>query len=63
VERLIEKVLSLMEADGIFLPAQDQPDILQIEQNGEKLRYRPGAARQLANQGQENSYLLSLILD
>jgi formylglycine-generating enzyme required for sulfatase activity len=63
VERLIEKVLEMMGAGGVFLPDQRQPDVLQIEHNGETLRFRPGAARQLANQGQESSYLLSLTVD
>ncbi|MFZ5880090.1 MAG: SUMF1/EgtB/PvdO family nonheme iron enzyme, partial [Chloroflexota bacterium] len=63
VERLIEKVLAMMQAGGVFLPAPDQQDALQIEHNGETLRFHPGAARQLANQGQESAYLLSLTVD
>lgn len=63
VQRLIEKVMEMMGAGGVFLPDQRQPDVLQIEHNGETLRFRPGAARQLANQGEESSYLLSLTVD
>ncbi|MBK8783450.1 MAG: NACHT domain-containing protein [Anaerolineales bacterium] len=63
VERLIEKVIEMMGAGGVFLPDQRQPDVLQIEHNGETLRFHPGAARQLANQGEESSYLLSMTVD
>lgn len=63
VQRLIEKVIEMMGAGGVFLRDQRQPDVLQIEHNGETLRFRPGAARQLANQGEESSYLLSLTVN
>src|SRR5690606_17496674 len=63
VERLIEKVMELMQAGGIFLPEQNQPDALKIEHNGEILRFQPGAARRLANQRHERSYLLSLTVN
>jgi formylglycine-generating enzyme required for sulfatase activity len=64
VERLIEKVLAMMQAGGVFLPAPDQQDdALQIEHNGEKLTFRPGAIRQLSNQGQERAYLLALTVN
>lgn len=63
VQCLIEKVLEMMDAGGVFLPDQSQPNMLQIEHNGETLRFRPDAARQLANQGEEKSYLLSLTVD
>jgi len=63
VEQLIEKVLSLMQAGGVFLPAPNQPEILQMEYDGEKLVFQPGAARQLANQNQERAYLLALTVD
>ena len=63
VERLIEKVLGFMQAGGVFLPAQDQPDVLQIEHGGERLVFRPGAARQLATQSRERAYLLALTID
>ena len=63
VERLIEKVMEFMGMGGVLLPIQDQPDALQIEHNGEILRFRPGAARQLAAQSQERAYLLSLTVD
>lgn len=61
VQRLIEKVLEMIGAGGVFLP--DQNDSLKIEHNGETLRFHPGAARQLANQGEESSYLLSLTVN
>ena len=63
VERLIEKVLALMQAGGVFLPAPDQQDALQIEHNGQKLTFRPGAIHQLSNQSQERAYLLALTVD
>ena len=63
VERLIEKVLTFMQAGEIFLPVQDEPEALQIEHGNEKLIFHPGAARQLANQAQERAYLLSLVLN
>jgi formylglycine-generating enzyme required for sulfatase activity/predicted nucleotidyltransferase len=63
VERLIEKVLAMMQAGGVFQPAPDQQDALQIEYNGEKLVFRQGAISQLSNQGQERAYLLALIVD
>lgn len=63
VERLIEKVLALIQAGGVFMPVQGQNDVLQIECNNEKLTFHPGAARQLANQSQERAYLLSLTID
>jgi formylglycine-generating enzyme required for sulfatase activity len=63
VERLIDKVMELMSAGGIFLPPRDQPDALEIEHNGEKLRFCPGAARQLVGQNQERAYLLALTVD
>jgi formylglycine-generating enzyme required for sulfatase activity len=63
VERLIEKVLTMMQAGGVFLPAPDQQDALQIEHNGEKLTFRAGAIRQLSSQGQMRSYLLALTVD
>ena len=63
VQRLIEKVVETMGASRVFLPDQRQPDVLQIEHNGETLRFRPGAVRQLANQDEESSYILSLTVD
>jgi predicted NACHT family NTPase len=63
VERLIEKVFSMMQAGGVFQPSPDQQDVLQIEHNGEKLAFRAGAIRQLSSQGQARSYLLALIVD
>jgi formylglycine-generating enzyme required for sulfatase activity len=63
VERLIEKVLAMMQAGGVFLPAPDQQDALQIEHAGEKLTFRAGAIRQLSSQGQMRAYLLALTVD
>ena len=63
VERLIEKVLGFLQAGEVFLPSSENSEILQIEHNGEKLVFRPGAARQLASQSQERAYLLSLAVD
>jgi formylglycine-generating enzyme required for sulfatase activity len=63
VECLIGKVLGFMDAGGVFLPDQSQPDVLQIEHNGEKLRFRPGAARRLTSQSMERAYLLALTVD
>lgn len=63
VERIIEKALGFMQAGEVMLPAQNQPDVLQIEHNGERLIFQPGAARQLANQNHERAYLLSLTID
>ncbi len=56
-------MLGFLQAGEVFLPAQGQPDVLQIEHNGEQLRFRPGAARQLAMQSQERAYLLALTVD
>jgi formylglycine-generating enzyme required for sulfatase activity len=63
VERLIEKVLAFMHAGGIFLPAPNQPEFLQIEHEGTKLVFQPGAALQLSNQNMERAYLLALTVD
>jgi len=63
VERLIEKVLAFMQAGGVFLPPPNQPESLQIEYEGEKLVFQPGAARQLSNQNRERAYLLALTVD
>lgn len=63
VERLIEKVLSFLQAGGVFLPVHGQYDVFQIEHQGQKLVFHPGAARQLAQQRDLNAYLLSLIVD
>jgi len=63
VEQLIQKVLEMMGAGGIFLPPAGQPEALQIEHNGQTLTFTPGAARQLAGQGAERAYLLSLVID
>jgi len=64
VERLIEKVLIFVQAGAIFLPVSaDQPDTLQIEHEGQKLIFQPGAAHQLAGQRSQRAYLLALTID
>ncbi len=63
VEHLIEKVLTFMQDGGVFLPAPHDPERLQIERDGEKLIFHPGAARQLAGQRNARAYLLSLTVD
>jgi len=63
VEHLIEKVLAMIQAGGVFLPAPDQQDALQIEHDGEKLTFRAGAIHQLSSQGQMRAYLLALSVD
>lgn len=57
VERLIEKVLQLLQAGATFLPSGD---LLYAEHDGETLTFRAGAIQQLAGQRNERSYLLSL---
>ncbi len=63
VERLIEKVLAMMQAGGVFQPSPDQQDVLQIEHDGEKLTFRAGAIQQLSSLGQARAYLLALTVD
>ncbi len=63
VERLIEKVLVMMQAGGVFQPSLDQQDVLQIEHEGEKLTFRAGAIQQLSSLGQTRAYLLALTVD
>ncbi len=63
VERLIEKVLAFRRAGEVFLPVPDRPDALQVEHDGQKLVFQPGAARQLFGQGSERAYLLALSID
>jgi len=63
VERLIEKVLGFIEAGGVFEPAPEDREILQVEHGGQKLVFQPGAVRQLETQGMERAYLLSLTVN
>ena len=63
VESLITKALTFLQSGAVFLPPQDQPEALQIEHDGEKLIFHPGAARQLAGQGSLRAYLLALTVD
>lgn len=63
VERLIEKVLGFLGSGAVFLPAAGQPERLQIEHDGQRLVFQPGAAGQLAGQGSLAAYLLSLTVD
>jgi len=63
VEKIIEKVLSLMQAGGVFLPPQDNPEALEINVDGEKLTFSPGSVQQLASSRNERAYLLSLTIN
>lgn len=63
VEQLIEKVLGMMQAGGVFLPPKANPEALGIEVDGEKLVFAPGAIQQLASSRNERSYLLSLTVN
>ena len=63
VEKLIEKVLGMMQAGGVFLPPADNPEALEIEVDGEKLVFAPGAVQQLASSRNERAYLLSLVVN
>ena len=63
VERLIEKVLAFARAGAIFQPVPDQQESLFAENNGERLVFQPGAARQLSGMGNERAYLLALSVD
>ncbi len=63
VERLIEKVLGFMEAGGVFQPAPENHEMLQVEYGGQKLVFQPGAIRRLETQGMERAYLLSLTVN
>ena len=63
VERLIERVLALVQAGAIFQPAQNQPEALVAELDGQKLTFLPGAAQQLSGLGSERAYLLALAVD
>jgi hypothetical protein len=61
VERLIARVVAMLQAGASFAPqgqAVDAP--LAAELNGEKLVFRPGAAKQLLRLRSERSYLLGL---
>ena len=63
VEKLIEKVLAMMQAGGVFLPPAGNPESLGIEVNGETLIFAPGAIQQLASSRNERAYLLSLTVN
>ena len=63
VEQIIEKALSLMQAGGVFLPSQDNPEALEIETDEGKLVFSPGSIQQLAVSRSERAYLLSLTVN
>ena len=63
VEKLIEKVLSMMQAGGVFLPSKGNHEALEIEVDGEKLVFAPGAVQQLASSRNERAHLLSLTVN
>ena len=63
VEKLIAKVLSMMQAGGVFLPSKDNHEALEIEVDGESLVFKPGAVQQLASSRNERAYLLSLTVN
>jgi formylglycine-generating enzyme required for sulfatase activity/tetratricopeptide (TPR) repeat protein len=63
IERLIEKVLSFLQAGATFVPTGEQGDLLLAEHDGETLTLRPGAVTHLANSRNERRYLLALTLN
>ncbi len=63
VEAIIEKVLELMHAGGVFLPPRENPESLAIEVGEEKLVFSPGAIQQLASSRNQRAYLLSLTVN
>ena len=63
VERLIERVLALTHAGAVFQPVPEQAESLFAEQDGQRLIFQPGAARQLSGLGSERAYLLALAVD
>ncbi|MEO8354457.1 MAG: SUMF1/EgtB/PvdO family nonheme iron enzyme [Chloroflexota bacterium] len=63
VERLIEKVLGFIQAGGVFQPLPENREMLQVDHEGQKLVFQPGAVRRLETQGMERAYLLSLTVN
>jgi formylglycine-generating enzyme required for sulfatase activity len=65
VERLIEKVLTFLQAGAVFLPPDQlsgEKEVLRAEVDGETLSFRPKALSHLSNCRSERAYLLSLIV-
>ena len=63
VERLIDKVLTFLQAGAVFFPQSGRVgpgEVLSAEINGEVLTFRPGAAQRLGARRDERAYLLSL---
>ncbi len=63
VERLIARVLELVQKGAVFQPVPGQQDSLFAELDDEKLTFQPGAARHLTGMGNLSAYLLALTVD
>jgi hypothetical protein len=63
VERLIEKMIALIQSQAVFAPQNQGGDApLAAEHNGERLTFYPGAALRLLKQRSERAYLLGLVI-
>jgi formylglycine-generating enzyme required for sulfatase activity len=63
VERLIEKMIALLQSQAVFIPQSSSGDApLSAEHAGERLTFHPGAARRLLKQRSERAYLLGLVI-
>jgi hypothetical protein len=63
VERLIEKMIVLIQTQAVFVPQSQGGDApLAAEHAGERLTFHPGAALRLLKQRSERAYLLGLVI-